>query len=117
MFNFNWKGVELTVLPYSYDALAPFIGKQTMEIHHGRHHRKYVTTTNDMIKGTDMEGDDVIRYVVKYYSTYLILNSLHRYSIVKKSFGNNQGLFNNAAQSYNHDFYWKCMKPGGGGSV
>eukprot|EP00597_Dinobryon_sp_UTEXLB2267_P002069 CAMPEP_0170057876 /NCGR_PEP_ID=MMETSP0019_2-20121128/711_1 /TAXON_ID=98059 /ORGANISM="Dinobryon sp., Strain UTEXLB2267" /LENGTH=196 /DNA_ID=CAMNT_0010262679 /DNA_START=186 /DNA_END=776 /DNA_ORIENTATION=+ len=89
-------GVELTVLPYPYDALAPFIGKQTMEIHHGRHHKKYVTTTNDMIKGTDMEGDDVI-------------------SIVKKSFGSNQGLFNNAAQSFNHDFYWKCMKPGGGG--
>eukprot|EP01036_Dinobryon_divergens_P030249 gene30249-39463_t len=89
-------GVTLTELPYSYESLAPFINKQTMEIHHGKHHKKYVTTTNDLIKGTDLEGDDVV-------------------SLVKKSFGTNQGLFNNAAQSYNHDFYWKCMKPGGGG--
>lgn len=50
----------MTELPYSYEALAPFINKQTMEIHHGKHHKKYVTTTNDLIKGTDMEGDDVI---------------------------------------------------------
>ena len=55
-----------------------------------------VTTTNDLIKGTELEGDDVI-------------------SIVKKSFGTNQALFNNAGQSYNHAFYWESMKPGGGG--
>lgn len=61
-----------------------------------KHHAKYVATTNDMIKGTDMEGDDVV-------------------TILRKAFGNNQGLFNNAAQSYNHDFYWKSLKPGGGG--
>ena len=56
--------MKLTELPYSYDALAPYINKQTMEIHHSKHHKKYVTTTNDMIKGTELEGDDVVRCVI-----------------------------------------------------
>jgi Fe-Mn family superoxide dismutase len=76
--------------------LEPHIGAKTLQIHHGKHHAKYVTTTNDMIKGTDMENDDVE-------------------SIIRKSFGKNQPLFNNAGQSFNHDFYWKSMKPNGGG--
>jgi Fe-Mn family superoxide dismutase len=76
--------------------LEPHIGAKTLQIHHGKHHAKYVSTTNDMIKGTDMENDDVI-------------------SIIRKSFGKNQPLFNNAGQSFNHDFYWKSMKPNGGG--
>mmetsp|Transcript_16670 Transcript_16670/g.28224 ORF Transcript_16670/g.28224 Transcript_16670/m.28224 type:complete len:231 (-) Transcript_16670:15-707(-) len=90
-------GVVLEDLPYDYTALEPMIGEQTLRIHHDKHHAKYVATTNEMIKGTDMEGDDVV-------------------TILRKAFNNNQGLFNNAAQSYNHDFYWKCMKSGGGGA-
>ena len=53
----------MTELPYATDALAPYINKQTVEIHHGKHHKKYVTTTNELIKGTEMEGDDVVRQV------------------------------------------------------
>lgn len=83
-------------LPYEYTALEPFLGEKTLRIHHDKHHAKYVTTTNDMIKGTDMEQDDVV-------------------TIIRKAHGKNQGLFNNAGQSFNHDFYWKSMKPNGGG--
>ena len=89
-------GISLPPLPYAYDALEPFIGKKTLEIHHDKHHAKYVTTTNAMIAGTDMEKDDVV-------------------TILRKAYGTNQALFNNAAQSYNHAFYWECMKKGGGG--
>jgi len=90
------KGVTLEDLPYDYTALEPFIGEATLRTHHGKHHAKYVAVTNDLIKGTDMEGDDVV-------------------TITKKAFGNNQALFNNAGQSYNHAFYWQNMKPNGGG--
>lgn len=90
-------GVSLADLPYDYTALQPMIGEQTLKIHHGKHHAKYVTTTNEMIKGTDMEGDDVITILRKAHAS------------------NNQGLFNNAAQSFNHEFYWQSMKPNGGG--
>jgi superoxide dismutase, Fe-Mn family len=89
-------GIELPALPYPYDSLAPFLGEQTLRIHHDKHHAKYVTVANGMIAGTDMEKDDVI-------------------TILRKAYGKNQALFNNAAQSYNHAFYWECMKPGGGG--
>lgn len=88
--------VTLDDLPYDYTALEPHIGEQTLRIHHGKHHAKYVATTNDMIKGTDMEGDDAV-------------------TIARKAYGNNQGLFNNAGQSFNHKFYWESMKPNGGG--
>lgn len=88
--------IDLPDLPYPYDSLEPHLDKKTLEIHHDKHHAKYVNTANDMIAGTDMEGDDAV-------------------TLLKKSYGNNQGLFNNAAQSFNHAFYWNCMKPGGGG--
>ena len=88
--------VELPPLPYDYTALEPHIGKQTLEIHHDKHHAKYVTTTNTMIAGTELEGSDVV-------------------TILRGAYGKNQGLFNNAAQSFNHAFYWNCMKPNGGG--
>lgn len=83
-------------LPYPYDSLEPHISERTLKIHHDKHHAKYVTTANDIIKGTDMENDDVV-------------------TIIRKSFGHNQGLFNNAGQSFNHEFYWNSMKPNGGG--
>ena len=88
--------IDLPPLPYPYDSLEPHLDQKTLEIHHDKHHAKYVNTANDMISGTDMENDDAI-------------------TLLKKSYGNNQGLFNNAAQSFNHAFYWNCMKPNGGG--
>ena len=90
------SAVELADLPYDYNALEPHIGEQTLKIHHDKHHAKYVTTTNAMTAGTELEGKDVV-------------------TILRSAYGKDQGLFNNAAQSFNHDFYWKCMKPGGGG--
>ncbi len=84
-------------LPYDYTSLEPFIGEMTLHIHHDKHHAKYVTTTNEMIKGTEMENDDVVTIIKKAHA------------------GQNQPLFNNAGQSFNHDFYWKSMKPQGGG--
>jgi Fe-Mn family superoxide dismutase len=88
--------VTLPPLPYPYEALEPHIDTETMHIHHDKHHNKYVDTTNTMIAGTEMAGWDVVK----------ILRAAH---------GTNQGLFNNAAQSWNHSFYWNCMKPSGGG--
>ena len=67
-----------------------------MKIHHDKHHAKYVTTTNALIAGTELENADVV-------------------TILRTAYGTNQALFNNAAQSYNHAFYWDCMKPNGGG--
>lgn len=89
--------IELPPLPYDYTALEPHIGEQTLKIHHDKHHAKYVTVANTMIAGTDMEKEDVVTILRK-----------------AKEAGN-QGLFNNAAQSFNHAFYWDCMKPNGGG--
>jgi len=89
-------GVELPPLPYDYTALEPHIGEQTLRIHHDKHHAKYVTTTNAMVAGTELEGKDVV-------------------TVLRAAYGKNQALFNNAAQSYNHAFYWDCMKAGGGG--
>ena len=87
----------LPPLPYDYTALEPEIGEKTLRYHHDKHHAKYVATTNTMIAGTDMENEDVITILRKAKET------------------GNQGLFNNAAQSFNHAFYWDCMKPNGGG--
>jgi Fe-Mn family superoxide dismutase len=88
--------VTLEDLPYPYNALEPHIGERTLRIHHDKHHAKYVTTTKEMIKGTEHENASLE-------------------TIIRSSFGKNQGLFNNAGQSFNHDFYWKSMKAGGGG--
>jgi len=78
------NAVSLPDLPYDYTALEPHIGKQTLEIHHDKHHAKYVSVTNEMISGTEMEGDDVTTIFMKAHAA------------------GNQGLFNNAAQSFNH---------------
>ena len=80
-----------------YEELEPHISKQTLEFHHDKHHAKYVATCNEMTQGTDLENASVE-------------------DIIMASKGNNQGLFNNAAQSYNHAFYWQCLKAGGGGA-
>ena len=84
---------KLPPLPYAHDALAPHISKETLEFHHDKHHQTYVTNLNNLIKGTEFENDTLE-------------------AIVKKSSG---GIFNNAAQVWNHTFYWESMKPNGGG--
>ncbi len=86
----------LPELPYSYDALSPYMSKETLEFHHDKHHQAYVTNGNKLLEGTEFEGKSVEE-------------------VVKGSFGKNQGLFNNAGQHYNHIHFWKWMKPNGGG--
>ncbi len=83
-------------LPYAKDALAPYLSAETLEYHHGKHHNAYVTNLNGLLKGPDAE-----------LSTQEDLEK-----IILSAEG---GVFNNAAQVWNHSFYWKCMKPGGGG--
>ena len=83
----------LPALPYAMDALAPHISKETFEYHYGKHHQAYVTNLNNLVKGTEFEN-------------------LGLEDVVKKSLG---GVFNNAAQVWNHTFFWSSMKPGGGG--
>ncbi|KAB2793349.1 superoxide dismutase [Brucella anthropi] len=87
---------ELPALPYDYDALAPFMSRETLELHHDKHHQAYVTNGNKLLEGSGLEG-----------------KSLEE--IVKESYGKNQGLFNNAGQHYNHILFWKWMKKNGGG--
>jgi Fe-Mn family superoxide dismutase len=89
---------ELPPLPYASDALAPHITAETLSFHHGKHHNAYVTNLNNLIKGTDLES-----------------KSLEE--IVKLTAGkaDKAGVFNNAAQVWNHTFYWHSMKPNGGG--
>ncbi|KAB2692665.1 MULTISPECIES: superoxide dismutase [Brucella/Ochrobactrum group] len=87
---------ELPALPYDYDALTPFMSRETLELHHDKHHQAYVTNGNKLLEGSGLEG-----------------KSLEE--IVKESYGKNQGLFNNAGQHYNHIQFWKWMKKGGGG--
>ncbi|MDD5113371.1 MAG: superoxide dismutase [Fe] [Methylococcaceae bacterium] len=84
---------ELPALPYAKDALAPHISAETLEYHYGKHHQTYVTNLNNLIVGTEFEG-------------------LSLEEIVKKSSG---GIFNNAAQVWNHTFYWNSLTPNGGG--
>lgn len=85
---------ELPPLPYAMDALAPHISQETLEYHYGKHHQTYVTNLNNLVKDTEDES-----------------SSLE--DIIKKAEG---GLFNNAAQVWNHTFYWSCLSPTGGGA-
>jgi len=84
---------ELPPLPYAKDALEPHISAETLDYHYGKHHQTYVTNLNNMVDGTDDAG-----------------KSLE--DIIRTSSG---GLFNNAAQVWNHTFYWHCLSPNGGG--
>ncbi|MFO7563634.1 MAG: superoxide dismutase [Enhygromyxa sp.] len=84
---------ELPPLPYAKDALAPYMSAETLEYHYGKHHAGYVAKLNAGIEGTqwaDKSLEEIIR-------------------------GSEGGLFNNAAQTWNHSFFWNCLKPGGGG--
>mmetsp|Transcript_2128 Transcript_2128/g.3056 ORF Transcript_2128/g.3056 Transcript_2128/m.3056 type:complete len:235 (-) Transcript_2128:148-852(-) len=89
--------VDLPALPYDYKALEPIISSKTLEYHHDKHHAKYVATTNSMIAEESGLGDATLE------------------EIMKQSYGSNIGLYNNAAQAWNHAFYWNCMKAKGGG--
>ena len=82
----------LPQLPYALDALAPHISKETLEFHYGKHHQTYVTNLNNLIPGTEFETASLEE-------------------IVKKSSG---GVFNNAAQIWNHTFYWNSLAPAAG---
>ncbi len=83
---------ELPALPYAKNALAPHISEETIEFHYGKHHKTYVDKLNGLIPGTEFEG-----------------KSLE--DIIKSSSG---PVFNNAAQVWNHTFYWHCLSPEGG---
>ena len=78
---------ELPPLPYAKNALAPTISEETIDFHYGKHHQTYVTNLNNLVKGTEFE-------------------SMGLEDIVRKSSG---GVFNNAAQVWNHTFYWTCL--------
>ena len=84
---------KLPDLPYAHDARAPHISAETIEYHYGKHHKAYVDNLNRLIPGTEFEN-------------------MPLEDIVKKSSG---GIFNNAAQVWNHTFYWNCLSPKGGG--
>ena len=87
---------ELPPLPYDYEALQPYMSKETLEYHHDKHHQAYVTNGNNLLKGSGLED-----------------KSLEE--IVKASYSKNAGLFNNVGQHYNHIHFWNWMKKGGGG--
>ena len=86
----------LPELPYAYDALGPYMSKETLEFHHDKHHKAYVDTGNKLLEGTGLEGKSVEE-------------------VLTSAYGNNQPLFNNAGQHYNHLHFWNWMKPNGGG--
>ncbi len=90
---------DLPPLPYEMNALEPYISTTTMEFHYGKHHRAYVDNLNKLIKGTEFENMPLEK-------------------IVKETSGKPEytAIFNNAAQAWNHDFFWKSMSPNGGGA-
>ncbi len=85
----NTMSFQLPNLPYEMDALEPYISKETLEYHYGKHHKTYVDNLNKLVEGTDVAKKTLEE-------------------IIKSSTG---GIFNNAAQVWNHTFYWHCMKP------
>jgi Fe-Mn family superoxide dismutase len=94
----NFSRLNLPPLPYSADALEPVISAETLSFHHGKHHRAYVENTNKLIVGTE-------------------LADLPLDQIVTATAGkaDRASIFNNAAQAWNHSFYWQCLRPKGGG--
>lgn len=89
---------ELPALPFAEDALEPYYSARTLSFHHGKHHKAYVDNLNKLIAGTDLESKT--------------LEEIIQVAAADPSKG---GIFNNAAQIWNHTFFWHCMKPGGGG--
>ena len=90
--------ITLKPLPYPSNALEPYVSARTLEFHHGKHHRAYVDKVNELVAGTALDKadlSDIVRVAAK---------------------DGNTALFNAAAQAWNHDFQWQCLKPGGGGN-
>src|SRR5690606_29000545 len=89
--------ITLPTLPYAYDALEPCISQRTLRLHHGKHHAAYVEKTNELIEGTALADADLE-------------------TIVRETYGDEsrQTLFNQAAQAWNHGFYWHSLSPQGG---
>jgi superoxide dismutase, Fe-Mn family len=85
---------ELPALPYAADALAPHISEQTIGFHYGKHHQTYVTNLNGLVKDTELDGKSLEEVILA---------------------AEPGGVFNNAAQVWNHTFYWHSMTPDGGG--
>ncbi|MBN2624524.1 MAG: superoxide dismutase [Acidimicrobiales bacterium] len=85
---------ELPPLPYAKDALAPHMSEQTLNYHHGKHHQTYVNNLNGLVEGSEHDGKSLEEIILA---------------------AEPGGLFNNAAQVWNHTFFWSCMSPGGGG--
>ena len=85
---------ELPTLPYDKTALEPHMSAETFDYHHGKHHNAYVTKLNAMVEGSEWAGKSLDEIIA----------------------GSEGGLFNQAAQHFNHSFFWKCMKPNGGGA-
>ena len=90
----------LPKLDYSNNALAPIMSEETLDLHHGKHHQTYITNLVNFIKDTDMD---------KMSLEEIILKSFQDKSKI--------GIFNNASQHWNHNLFWKCMKPNGGGQM
>ena len=90
--------IELPALPYEKNALEPIISPETLDFHHGKHHNAYVVNLNNLIKDTDLAS-----------------KSLEEIIAISAGDASKAGMFNNAAQVWNHTFYWNCMKPNGGG--
>ena len=91
---------ELPKLDYSKDGLSPIMSEETLDLHHGKHHQTYITKLNEFIKNTDMEEVSLEKIILK-----------------SSQDKNMAGLFNNASQHWNHNLFWKCMKPKGGGNI
>lgn len=91
--------LTLPALPYELDALAPHVSSLTLELHHGRHHAGYLEKTRNLVRGTQLEHaslEDIVAAGAQQ---------------------TDRRLFQSAAQAWNHAFYWRCMKPGGGGEA
>jgi len=84
---------ELPALPYAPTQLVPYISEETLEYHHGKHHQTYVTNLNNLVPGTEFEGMSLEEIIMK----------------------SSEGIFNNAAQVWNHTFYWNSLAPSAGG--
>lgn len=89
--------ITLPSLPFEPNALEPYISARTIEFHYGKHHQGYVNNTNNLIKGTNLENEELE-------------------TIIQESFKHEEmkGIFNNSAQVFNHTFYWNCLTPQGG---
>ena len=90
---------QLPELPYAYEALAPYMSRETLEFHHDKHHKAYVDKGNDLVKGTPWEGKSLEEAVTGAFGK-----------------PEHQGLFNNVGQHWNHQHFWHWMKPNGGGA-